>query len=353
MESGFILRKKVLETLAHEMKAVANDYFNGKEIDEAYHFTLQKSRQANAWFTESNQMNALNSAADLILSEQSQAEILKYAERFDSIVPKKIAVIPAGNIPAVGFADMVAIYLSGHIYYAKVSSSDPYWLVFLGERLKELAPEFNHLIQFEAHLLKDFDAAIATGSNNSARYFDQYFGKYPNIIRKNRSSIAVLNGNESEEELMALLEDMFQYFGLGCRNVSFLMVPINYDFTALLRLGEEFKSLHESSKFTNNYDYYKSISLLNKEHFLDNGIFMVKEADRLGAPISVIHFKYFESLKDVEVFLENENEGIQCVVSKENIAFDRKVDLGIAQNPSLGDWPDGKNVFEFLTKLVN
>lgn len=353
MESGFILRKKALETLAQDIKEAVEHFEEKGFLPESYENVLYRSSQANAWFTPENQVKALKGCVELIVGVESQKHIDAYSNSFNQISPKRVAVIPAGNIPAVGFADLVAVYLSGNIYYAKMASSDPYWIPFFASKLKEIEPNFAHLFEIEAHLLKNFDAAIATGSNNTARYFEQYFGKYPNIIRKSRSSVAWLDGSESEEELRLLLDDMFDYFGMGCRNITFLLVPEGYDFTNLMRIGEEKKALQNLSKYTNNYDYYKSIYLLNRDEFLDNEVFMLKASDNIGSPISVVLYKKVKDKAEAEEWLKANGEDIQCLVSRTKFNFERQVEIGASQCPSLADWPDGKNVIDFLMKLVD
>lgn len=353
MESGFILRKKALENLALDINDAINHYYEKDFLPESYENVLYRSYQANAWFTPENQIKALKGCVELILGDESQKHIEYYSNSFNQAKPKRVAVIPAGNIPAVGFADLIAVYLSGNIYYAKVASSDPYWIPFFADKLKALEPSFAHLLEIEAQLLKNFDAAIATGSNNTARYFEQYFGKYPNIIRKSRSSVAWLDGTESEADLRALLNDMFDYFGMGCRNVTFLLVPENYDFTPLMRIGEEKKELQNLSKYTNNYDYYKSIYLLNRDEFLDNEVFMLKASEKIGSPISVVFYKKVKDKAEAEEWLKLNSEEIQCLVSKTKLEFERQVKIGESQCPNLSDWPDGKNVIDFLMKLVD
>lgn len=351
MVSGFILRKKALEHLAADIRAAVSQFYAEGSLPEAYEQVMYRSQQANTWFTPDNQLKALNACADLILSSASQKHIKQYENAFEKFENRRIAVIPAGNIPAVGFADLIAVYLSGNFYYAKMASSDPHWLPFFIEKLKVFEPQFAHLFEVEVNVLKNFDAAIATGSNNTARYFEQYFGKYPNIIRKNRTSIAWLDGSENEIELNHLLDDMFDYFGMGCRNVTFILTTQDYDFTHLLRLGEARKNLRDLSKYNNNYDYYKSIYLLNKVDFLDNEVFMLKESESLGSPISVLFYKKVKDKAEAEVWANEHAEEIQCLVSNSEFNFERNVPIGMAQFPTLSDWPDGKNVMDFLSKL--
>lgn len=353
MESGFILRKKALENLAAEIREALSQYEENGFLPESYENVLYRSSQANAWFTPENQIKALKGCVELILGVESQNHMNAYSNSFNQTIPKRVAVIPAGNIPAVGFADLIAVYLSGNIYYAKMASSDPYWIPFFANKLKELEPSFSHLIEIENHLLKNFDAAIATGSNNTSRYFEQYFGKYPNIIRKSRSSVAWLDGTESEQDLRILLNDMFDYFGMGCRNITFLLVPEGYDFNELMRLGEERKELQNLSKYTNNYDYYKSIYLLNRDQFLDNEVFMLKPSEKIGAPISVVLYKKVKNKEEAEEWIKANELEIQCLVSKTDFNFERQVKIGESQCPNLSDWPDGKNVIDFLMKLVD
>lgn len=353
MENTFIERKKAFEQLASEIVSLAESHRGGADIPAEYRQTIEQSQRANGWFIPENQLMALEGIAHLILSPASQQYLQQFAEGFsEPAEPRRVAVVPAGNIPAVGFADMMAVLLSGHVYYAKCSASDPYWLPFLASRLLHFMPVLEPQIIFEPAVLKHFDAAIATGSNNTARYFEYYFGKYPSLIRKNRTSCALLRGNESEEELLALHKDMFSYFGMGCRNVTFLLAPEGYNWLPFMAAGEYLHTLRDHTKYSNNYDYYKSIYLLNRDQILDNEAFMLRHIDRLGSPVSVLHYTTYKNEAEAAEWIGRHAAEIQCVASADKKIFERSVSFGSTQKPGLEDWPDGKNVLDFLTNIV-
>lgn len=351
MESRYNLRKKTLSALSQEMRAAGEQFLEQGFFPDDYESIAQKSYAANPWFSLQNQAMALVNAAYLIGSERAWNKLDSYASYFETNEAKVVAVIPAGNIPAVGLADMFAVFLSGNIFYAKCASSDLYWLPFLAQRIISMHADYENLFRFESHILKNFDAAIATGSNNTARYFYQYFAKYPHIIRMNRSSAAWLDGRETEAQLHSLLDDMFSYYGMGCRNVSYLMVPEKYDFTPLLKAGESWKEKLNFNKFINNYEYYKSIYLLNRDVFFDNNVFLLKESDNMGSPISVIHFQRFPNKDAALEWIQEKADAIQILVSAQETGFIREQRLGNAQYPDLFDWPDGINVLDFLTNF--
>jgi hypothetical protein len=232
---------------------------------------------------------------------------------------------------------------------AKLSSNDKTLLPFLAEYLISVEPEFKNYIEFTDGKLENFDAVIATGSNNTARYFEYYFGKYPNIIRKNRNSAAILTGNETKEELKNLADDIFTYFGLGCRNVSKLYIPENYDFEAFFKGMFSWKEIIHNHKYINNYDYNKAVYLMDSFPLLDNEFMLLKEDTAFSSPISVVFYEKYNSLEDLSKELEEQSENIQCVVSKAGI--NNEIPFGKAQNPELWDYADRIDTVEFLLKL--
>jgi hypothetical protein len=249
----------------------------------------------------------------------------------------------AGNIPLVGFHDFLCVFLSGHLAFIKPSSKDDVLIKHLVNKMAEWNSEVNSLVQF-AEMLKGCDAYIATGSNNTSRYFEYYFQKYPHIIRKNRTSVAVLNGNESNEELEHLADDVYQYFGLGCRNVTKLYVPKDYDFVPLLKAFKKYDHLIDIQKYKNNYDYNLAILLLNKRYYMTNGSILMVEDPSYFSPISQLHFEYYFDEKEIEKKL-HDNEAIQCIVNDENTGF------GKAQKPSIWAFADGIDTMKFLQTL--
>ena len=306
----------------------------------------------NPWFTEENVRNAIDAISlslnpELVVDWTSNYLIdLNKAKE-----PKRIAVIMAGNIPLVGFHDMLCVLISGNKFIGKLSSDDKHLLPFIAKILISIDSKFADYIDFTSDQLKNFDAVIATGSNNSARYFDYYFGKYPNIIRKNRNSIAVITGNETHEELKLLGNDIFQYFGLGCRNVSKLFVPTGYKFDTFYESVFDFKEIVNNNKYANNYEYNRTVYLMSSNpSLLDNNFLLLKEDVAYSSPIGVLFYEYYDSLKSLNTRLENEFEQIQCIVSNSS-EIKNAIPFGNAQSPQLKDYADGVDTLKFLIEL--
>ncbi len=252
----------------------------------------------------------------------------------------------AGNIPLVGFHDFLSVLISGHKVLVKQSSNDKQLLPVIAGFLMNIAPEFENRIRFTEERLTDFDAVIATGSNNTAGYFEYYFKGKPNIIRKNRNSVAILTGKESKEELEALGEDVFRYFGLGCRNVSKLYVPKEYDFESFFKAMYPWHTLLNSAKYANNYDYNKAVYLMSEFKLLENGFLILKEDESFGSPIATLFYEEYEDKKELQEKLEQNKENLQCVVGTK-----ADVDFGQTQHPKLWDYADGVDTLKFLEKL--
>jgi hypothetical protein len=251
----------------------------------------------------------------------------------------------AGNVPLVGFHDFLSVLITGNNVLAKLSSNDTQLLPFLANYLISIEPEFKDCISFSEKKLTNFDAVIATGSNNTARYFDYYFGKYPHIIRKNRNSVAILTGNETPQQLEALANDVFRYFGLGCRNVSKIFIPENYDFDTFFNGMFSWKELINNNKYIDNYDYNKAVYLMSKMNLLDNEFLLLKHDEEYASPISVVFYEFYKDLDKLNNKLSEESEHIQCIISEEHIPF------GTAQTPNLWDYADGVDTVAFLLKL--
>jgi hypothetical protein len=309
-----------------------------------------KAKVHNPWFDPRFTRIALQSIADWLSSEKLQNWTATYPENYFDEAETKIGVIMAGNIPLVGFHDFLSVLISGKVFKGKLSSQDEFLLPFLADKLIEIEEGFRDKIIFVSHLLKDFDAVIATGSNNSARYFDYYFGKYPHIIRRNRNSAAVLEGDESEEQLQALADDVFLYFGLGCRSVSKIFVPEKYDLTRLLDAFTAYEFLHEHTKYFNNYEYNKSIFLLNKVPHLDNGFCLLTENESLASPVSVLHYEEYDDLEVLQRRLLTESAQIQCVAGGEKLHIPHEK-FGNTQYPRLDEYADNVDVINFLGGL--
>jgi hypothetical protein len=257
----------------------------------------------------------------------------------------------AGNVPLVNFHDFLSVLITGHKFLGKLSSQDKLLLPFVADELLKINVGWKHFIEFTDGRLTQFDAVIATGSTNTSRYFEYYFGKYPNIIRKNRHSLAVLTGKESTQELLGLYNDIFNYYGMGCRNVSMLMVPKGYDLTGIFKAWEGQRVPTDHHKYNNNYDYYRSLYLINSTSFLDTGYASFVPSDQLASPISVIHFTEYSDNKEVEKYIASYSNDIQCVVGHMAIPHVKMVAFGNTQCPAIIDYPDGVDIIQFLLAL--
>lgn len=309
--------------------------------------TLIKARQTNAWFTEKNCLLALKSWGTALTEEALNQWIREYT--FNENPQKTVGLILAGNIPLVGFHDIISVLICGHKACVKLSSTDPYLIPFLYEQLVRFEPKFKDQLEFTQGQLKDYDAIIATGSNNAARYFNYYFDKVPHIIRKNRNGIAVLNGKETVEDLKGLAQDIVQYFGLGCRSISKVYVPEGYDLNLIFGALYPHSSLMESAKYANNYDYNKAVFLMSEYQLLDNGFLLMRESSSFGSPVACLNYQYYSTIDALATELEKEAEQIQCISS--NYPFKNSIPLGKAQTPNLWDYADGVDPIAFLLKL--
>lgn len=318
----------------------ANDIFFESFVD-----LIQLSQSHNGWYTPEQVCFSVQSWAEALTEEN----IEKWLSRYDlsKFNPRKVALVLAGNIPLVGFHDFLSVLITGHDVLVKTSSNDQHLLPFLAKYLIAVEPEFNNKITFIEGKLEGFDAVIATGSNNTARYFEYYFKDKPSIIRKNRNSVAVLNGKETKEELVALGEDIFRYFGLGCRNVSKLFVPKGYSFDSFFEAIFEYQDVIHYEKYANNYDYNKAVFLMSNFKLLDNGFLTIKEDSSFGSPISSVFYEFYENLETLENDLENRSDEIQCVVS--NNLVKNSIPFGTTQKPKLWDYADNVDTISFLS----
>lgn len=305
---------------------------------------IELSQSHNGWYTPEQVHYAVQSWANALTQENLDQWLSKYS--FDNVKPKRVALILAGNIPLVGFHDFLCVLISGHEVLVKTSSNDQHLLPFLAKYLIHIAPELANKITFTEGKLENFDAVIATGSNNTARYFEYYFKDKPSIIRKNRNSVAVLNGEETKEQLIALGEDIFRYFGLGCRNVSKLFVPKDYSFNAFFEAIFEYQDVIKYEKYANNYDYNKAVFLMSNFKLLDNGFLTIKEDNSYASPISSVFYEYYNDRSDVEKRLEQDSDQIQCIVS--NNLIKNSIAFGQTQQPKLWDYADNIDTISFL-----
>jgi len=310
--------------------------------------TVSRAKDNNGWFSKENVIHALNAWGNLL----NKKDLIQWTKDyiFENEEPKIVGLVLAGNIPLVGFHDVLSVLISGNKVLVKCSSSDPLLISLLVQKLQEIEPIFKDLVEFTKERFTHFDAVIATGSNNAARYFEYYFSKVPNLIRANRNGVAVLDGNETKEQLEALAQDVVRYFGLGCRSTSKVFVPVGYDLNLIFGALYPFESLMDSAKYANNYDYNKAVYLMSQFDLLDNGFFMLKEDESYTSPVACLHYEYYSDYKDLEEKLILDQDLIQCITSnqKEKSHFE----FGKAQQPNLWDYADGKNTLHFLNILT-
>ena len=323
------------EWTGYELGVTSDEY-------EKLQALVKRQFHLNGWFTEVAVLHVFKGWGEQLTIENLNTFISNYTFA-DS--PKKVGVIMAGNIPLVGFHDFLCVLLSGNSVVIKLSSDDKTLLPALIALLKNFAPELGDRITVSEAKLGDVDAIIATGSGNSMRYFESYFGHLPHVFRKNRTSVAVLNGEETKEELEALGADIFTHFGLGCRNVSHLLVPkdfaLNRFFEAIINQADVV-NLH---KYANNYDYNKAIYLMNLEEILDNGFVLLKESEDLFSPLAMLFYHRYEAVSEVERYLEEHKEDIQAIVGRNYLPF------GVAQCPGLSDFADGVDTMQWLNSF--
>ncbi|SFT01542.1 Acyl-CoA reductase (LuxC) [Zhouia amylolytica] len=314
---------------------------------DGFKHQLKLAKENNSWFTRENLSFALSQWSEALTNENLSQWLSNYV--IENVTPKKVAIVMAGNIPLVGFHDFLSVLLSGHSVIAKLSSNDKHLLPFLAKYLEYVNPEFKGKIIFTEEKLEGFDAVIATGSDNTARYFDYYFKSKPNIIRKNRNSVAVLTGNETEEQLEALGEDIFRYYGLGCRNVSKIFVPKGYNFDSFFKAIYSYRNVIDYQKYANNYDYNKAVYLMSLFNILENGFLMLKEDESYASPIATLFYEEYKSLDSIREKLLQDSDKIQCIVGSG--ILENEVDFGKTQKPQLHDYADGVDTMDFLLRI--
>lgn len=320
--------------------------FNDLFFDTFKH-QLKLAQEHNGWFNQDNLLFAISGWAKSLTKSNLNQWLEQYGFNNESL--KTIAIIMAGNIPLVGFHDYLSVLISGHRVLVKQSSNDKHLLPILAKYLEYVEPEFKGRITFTDEKLNNFDAVIATGSNNTARYFEYYFKDKPAIIRKNRNSIAVLTGNESMEELEGLADDIFRYFGLGCRSVSKLFIPKNYQFDNFFQAMYKWHEVIHDQKYANNYDYNKAVYLMSEFDMLENGFLMIKEDDSFASPIATVFYEYYNDIVELKNTLNSKKEQIQCIVSK---GFtNNEIVFGDTQNTKLWDYADNVDTIDFLLSI--
>ncbi len=313
-----------------------------KDFTEKFYASFRLAEIKNPWFTQENIQNAFK-AWSVQLNETDLKQWM--VSNTPTIAPKTIAIVAAGNLPLVSFHDLLAVMVSGNKALIKLSSDDEVLMGMVVKAFYALNADYQNWISIAEGPLKNFDAVIATGSDNTARYFEHYFGKYPHIIRKNRTSMAVLTGNETKQELELLGKDIFTYFGMGCRNVSHLLVPSGYVFNEFFEAMLKYGHLINHNKYVNNYEYHRAIYLLEQLPFLDNNFLMIRENESLFSPLSTIHYSFYNNQDHITNYLLDHSEKLQCVVGKGYLPF------GATQQPGLSDYADGVNTLEFLESL--
>ncbi len=335
-------------TLADRIQAFVKmgTYLHQLADEEVERYSLL-AQSRNAWFTLPNVRFALQAWAKLLQEDNLNKWLAAYSVPDTQALPKKVGVVMAGNIPLVGFHDLLCVLLSGHQLYAKTSSSDPL-PELLAKKLLEIEPRFGDALFFQ-EMLKGMNAYIATGSDNTSRYFEYYFRDKAHLIRKSRSSCAMLTGQETEAELKSLGRDMLQYWGLGCRSVSKLYVPEQYNFTPLFEALESWADVQNHHKWTNNYDYRKSILLINGQQHFDTGFLLFKEDIGLSSPVTLIHYQHYKDAQELEQLIEQHTGRIQCIVG--SAALPTTTTFGQAQRPALWDYADGIDTLSFLLNL--
>ena len=321
---------------------------NHSPYNEAFENLLNKVNQRNPWFTKESVVQSLSVWANLLESNNLNHFISRYETvLFEKKNDKVVLLILAGNIPLVGLHDVICSFLSGSKSMIKVSSKDALLLSYLIEQIKTINSTASDYFEISETKAQGFTHVIATGSNNSARYFDHYFSKFPNIIRKNRSSLAIITPETTDTELEYLANDVFQYFGLGCRNVTQLWVPHSFDFDRLKNAFNSYATIINHNKYANNYDYHKAIALMNGDPFIDFEFILLQNKSMLKSPLGVLHYNFYENVTEVDSYIQEHRANIQCVVSSQSTSFN-EVNFGQTQQPKLWDFADQIDTLQFL-----
>ena len=338
-------------TLFVKLGRFFSDYINNNlESLERNKFdkAINESILHNSFFSKKNILKSLLSWSN-VLTKKSIDDFLSNYLIKNKKREKKIAIIMAGNIPLVGFHDFFCVIISGNFAVIKLSSKDSHLFKFILSFLVKENPDFDTKFDVVESKLEIFDGVIASGNNISTNQFELYFKKYPKIIRRNRHSIAILNGNETKKEIELLANDIFYYYGLGCRNVSKIFIPNNYNLDILFKSFVLWNEVINKNSYSNNYNYYRAIYLLNKEVFFDNGFVLLKESEKIGSPVGTIYFEYYKSENQIKEMIKKNNQKIQCIVSNNN--YPKTIKFGETQMPNLNDFADDIDTFNFLLKL--
>lgn len=344
---AFIELGKFLSQFSEDNTSKRADVLHNNLFYDEFISLINLSQSHNGWYTPEQVYFSINSWAEALNISNLNQWTANY--NLTDVNTKSIGLILAGNIPLVGFHDFLSVLISGHKVLVKTSSNDQHLLPFLAQYLIAVEPKFDGFITFVEGKLDNFDAVIATGSNNTARYFEYYFKDKPSIIRKSRNSVAILNGKETTEDLVNLGEDIFRYFGLGCRNVSKLFVPKDYDFTHFFESIFVHQEIIKYEKYANNYDYNKAVFLMSLYKLLDNGFLTIKEDSSYASPISSVFYEFYDDIEIIKQRLVNDAEQIQCVAS--NDLVENSIGFGQTQKPNLWDYADNVDTIDFLIRL--
>ena len=340
--NAFVVLGTILKELGENQAYSAKSAALTATEYEALNELIDREIHHNGWFTETSIRQAFREISAWLTMEQ----LTTWVEQYPSIQQEKhVAIIMAGNIPLVGFHDFLCVLLSGHKVICKLSSDDARMLPALAKCLFQFEPELEQHIRFSDRKLEGYDAVIATGSNQSMLHFEQYFSHVPHLFRGHRTSVAVLTGNETKDELRALGEDCLTYFGRGCRNVTHLLFPEGFNLNRFFEAIVDLSDVVNNKKYGNNYDYNKAVHLMNLSVFLDNNFLLMKESDQLFSPLAMLHYQFYVNQTDVNQYLTQHKNQIQCVVGQQFIPF------GQAQCPSLMDYADGVDTMEYLVSL--
>lgn len=326
---------------------ILHDVANGNG-DAAWETAVRKAGHQNGWFTDENIRLALRGISYMLRIEKLESWLASYPESTMKNDPKRVGIIMAGNIPLVGFHDLLTVLISGHHAIVKTSSQDDVLPRALVETLIGMEPLLSERIIFSDGRMHGFTHIIATGSSNSSRYFEYYFNRYPSVIRGNRNSVAIITGKETDEELHALGKDIFRFFGLGCRNVSKLYVHESVVMPDILQHLEGWKHISQHNKYHNNYEYHKAILLVEKLPHLDTGFLLLKEDDALTCPVSMVHYSRFSTLEEIQQEINTHSDAIQCVVASAHLGIVNSVPFGKSQQPEVWDYADGVDTMAFL-----
>lgn len=342
VELGKFLSQFSSEGIQKKEQIPHNDLFF-----DGFKHQIKLAQEHNGWFTKNNVLFTLENWSNSLTNNNINKWLEKY--NFKNVKSKKVAIIMAGNIPLVGFHDFISVLISGHDVLVKQSSNDKHLLPYLSKYLEHVEPTLKGKITFTDEKLEGFDAVIATGSDNTARHFEYYFKNKPSIIRKNRNSAAVLTGNETKKQLAALSEDIFRYYGLGCRNVSKLFVPIDYNFDNFFEAIYPWHPIINENKYANNYDYNKAVYLMSEFDMLENGFLMIKEDTSYASPIATLFYEKYDSTEALKNKISSDHDKIQCIVA--DGLNKNEVKFGETQTPKLWDYADRIDIVDFLLKI--